>query len=223
MSVPMETNKIPDKAITTNKYPKKIGFLKRSFCWINCRYRPLNLSKRESFVAACFTGCFFIIQLARTGIKVCEAKKEAIIADPTAMDNGMNISLGIPTIIKEGIKTARIHNKIRNFGIEISNKASKIARCLVFFISKCWWIFSMVTVASSTRIPIANARPLRVIILMVWPNRYNIIIAVSTAIGIVSTTIRAPRLSPRNRSTIRPVSTAPKIPSCNKLERAFSI
>ncbi|MNL43394.1 hypothetical protein D3C87_1659040 [compost metagenome] len=77
------------------------------------------------------------------------------------------MSLGIPVMIKAGVNTARIQSRINNLGTEISSNASRIALCLTFFISICWCIFSIVTVASSTRIPIDNARPLNVMILIV--------------------------------------------------------
>ncbi|MNY56795.1 hypothetical protein D3C86_1929100 [compost metagenome] len=76
-------------------------------------------------------------QLARMGTKVWDAIKEAIIAKATASDKGMNISLGIPVIIKEGIRTARIQNRIKILGMEISRRASRIALCFGFSISKC--------------------------------------------------------------------------------------
>jgi hypothetical protein len=40
-------------------------------------------------------------------------------------------------------------------------------------------------------------------------------------VGMVSTTINAPRLSPKNNNTIRPVSTEPNTPSVIKLFTAL--
>src|SRR3546814_4485605 len=63
------------------------------------------------------------------GTKVWDAKKEAIMAKATAIDNGMNISFGIPVMIKAGVSTARMQSNINSFGIDISRSASKMARC----------------------------------------------------------------------------------------------
>src|SRR5690606_1840147 len=150
-----------------------------------------NFSKKALFlgVSASLLCLFFIIQFAKMGTKVCDAKKDAIIAKATAIDKGMNMSLGIPVMINAGVNTARIQSNINNLGIEIANKASTMARCFPLPISICWWIFSIVTVASSTKMPIERARPLNVMMLMVWPKRCNTVTAERMAIGIVNTTI----------------------------------
>src|SRR5690625_482415 len=101
-------------------------------------YLFLNLSNFVTFLFLYFSGLCFIIQLAITGTNVCEAKKEAIIAEPTAIESGINMSLGIPTIIREGVNTARILSKISNFGTDISNNASIMALGLLLSFSKCW-------------------------------------------------------------------------------------
>ena len=70
-------------------------------------------------------------------------------------------------------------------------------------------MFSIATVASSTRMPTASARPPSVMTLIVWPAPHNAITAASNAKGIVTTTMPALRQSRRNTSTISPVRSAP--------------
>ena len=74
-------------------------------------------------------------------------------------------------------------------------------------------MFSIATVASSTRMPTASARPPSVMMLIVCPAAHSATTAESSANGIVVTTISALRQSRRNSSTIRPVSSAPSSPS----------
>ena len=82
-----------------------------------------------------------------TGTIVCAAINEKIIAKPMDNDNGKNIAFGTPCITNDGANTAKIHNKINNNGKDISSQASSMACFFGLPISKCWWIFSMVTVA----------------------------------------------------------------------------
>ena len=79
----------------------------------------------------------------------------------------------------------------------------------------------MVTVLSSTRIPIARASPLKDIRLMVCPNNFKNNTAEIIAIGIVRITMKAARLSPRNSKTINPVNVAPITPSKTRLFTEF--
>ena len=74
-------------------------------------------------------------------------------------------------------------------------------------------MFSMQTVASSTRMPTAKASPPRVIMLMVCPVSQSASTEPMKESGMLMTTIKALRQSRRNSSTIRPVSTAPRAPS----------
>ena len=70
-------------------------------------------------------------------------------------------------------------------------------------------MFSIATVASSTRMPTASARPPSVIKLMFCPLTHSANVPASSAMGMLMTTMNALRQSRRNSSTIRPVSTAP--------------
>ena len=69
-------------------------------------------------------------------------------------------------------------------------------------------MFSISTVASSTRMPTASAMPPSVITLIVWPIRLRMISEVRIESGIEMHTISVLRQLPRNSRIIRPVSTA---------------
>ncbi|MNM96531.1 hypothetical protein D3C81_1090110 [compost metagenome] len=161
--------------------------------------------------------------MAITGTKVCDNKNETIIENPIASASGINNAPGIPVIIKAGANTARIQSMIKSFGNAISLQASQIAWARVFPKAKCWWIFSMVTVLSSTNIPMANASPDKDMILRVCPNSFKNKTPEIIEMGMVIITISAALRSFRNRRTIRPVRTAPRIPSITKLFRALLI
>jgi len=74
-------------------------------------------------------------------------------------------------------------------------------------------MFSMVTVASSTRIPTANASPPRVMTLRVCPLTASSAIAESTARGIDAAIMIVERQLPRNSRIIALVSSAAMMPS----------
>ena len=138
------------------------------------------------------------------------------------MDKGKNIALGTPFIRNDGANTARIHNNISNKGNAISSQASKMASRLDLPISRCWCIFSIVTVAWSTRMPIASASPLKVMMLIVCPNKLSSSTPINIETGMVITTIKLLRQSRRNSKTIKPVNNAPSPPSVIKLFTAFT-
>ena len=64
--------------------------------------------------------------------------------------------------------------------------------------SSMWRLmFSIVTVASSTRMPTASARPPSVITLIVWPSQRQRVNELSTASGIETVMMRVDRQLPR--------------------------
>ena len=75
-------------------------------------------------------------------------------------------------------------------------------------------MFSIVTVASSTRIPTAKARPPRVIRLMVSPSANMIRMEDSTDNGIDTAMITVLRQLPRNNKIIKAVKAAAMRASC---------
>ena len=74
--------------------------------------------------------------------------------------------------------------------------------------SRCQLMFSMVTVASSTRMPTASASPPSVMMLSVSPSADSAAIELRMASGIDTAMITVERQLPRNSRIIRLVSTA---------------
>ena len=79
------------------------------------------------------------------------------------------------------------------------------------------WVFSIVTVELSTRMPTASASPPSVMVLSVWPMKYRTTIDVRIDRGIEIMTIRVDRHDPRNSRIISPVSPAAIAPSRSTL------
>ena len=68
-------------------------------------------------------------------------------------------------------------------GSAVSPVASRADRASVLPRARCVWMFSIVTVASSTRMPTESARPPRVMILTVCPVSQRANVAAKSAIG----------------------------------------
>jgi hypothetical protein len=75
----------------------------------------------------------------------------------------------MPSSMNIGTNTMQMHSSDTNAGVTICLAPSMIAECTSLPCSRCQLMFSMVTVASSTRIPTASARPPSVITLSVCP------------------------------------------------------
>ncbi len=121
---------------------------------------------------------------------------------------------------KDGRNTASTLSMASKRGIATSRLAARTACAFFSPCARCTWMFSISTVPSSTSTPTASARPPRVMILIVWPVSRSSTTAVSNANGMVMTTIRELRQSPRKSKIIRPVSPAPIRPSRNTERRA---
>ena len=113
----------------------------------------------------------------------------------------------------DGTNTATTDSIASSRGRTTSPLASSTPRAIGAPRARCVWMFSMATVASSTRMPTASARPPSVMMLIVWPAPQSATTAASSANGIVTTTIAELRQSRRNSRTIRPVRSAPRIAS----------
>src|SRR5215472_8324857 len=161
------------------------------------------------------------IQVDMTGTRELDRKYDAAIANPTASDRGTNRLRATPVMKNDGTNTDRTHNIASKRGITTSRLASRTARACGTPWARWVWMFSIATVASSTRIPTASARPPSVIVLIVCPAPHNATTAVSNANGIVVTTMAELRTSLRKSNTISPVSNAPRTPSRTKDESAF--
>src|SRR5258705_11836636 len=123
------------------------------------------------------------IQTDSTGTKVLESRYDATIEKPTARASGANRLCAAPVMKKAGMNTARIQSMATNRGSVVSAVASLAARARLRPSARRVWMFSMVTVASSTRMPTANANPPKVMMLIVWPDTQTAVTAARIASG----------------------------------------
>jgi hypothetical protein len=112
-----------------------------------------------------------------------------------------------------GRKTIQIQRVETKAGTAIWAAPSKMPSCRERPCLSIRSIFSIVTVASSTKIPTARARPPSVMILMVSPRRLIIIIDVKIESGMEIAMIRVLRQLPRNTRIMSPVNPAAITPS----------
>jgi hypothetical protein len=94
------------------------------------------------------------------------AGKDAAIAKPTERARERK-GPADATMKKDGANTARMQSMASIIGTATSETPSRTARARVFPRARWVWMFSMATVDSSTRIPIASVSPPRVMMLIV--------------------------------------------------------
>ena len=107
----------------------------------------------------------------------------------------------------------QMHSSDTKAGVTICWAPSMIAVVMSLPISRCQLMFSIVTVASSTRMPTASARPPSVITLIVSPMSERAAIDAKTASGIDTVIMSVDRQLPRKSRIISPVSAAARAPS----------
>ncbi len=86
------------------------------------------------------------------------------MAKITAMASGWKRNLAVPLRKKIGTNTMQMQSVETNAGTAIWEAPSRMAGTIRLFIARLRWMFSISTVASSTSIPTASARPPRVMI-----------------------------------------------------------
>ncbi len=131
------------------------------------------------------------------------------MANTTAMARGVKRNFAAPDSMRTGTNTMQMDKVATNAGTAISCAPSRIARTRVLPLMpmlRC--TFSISTVASSTRIPTARARPPSVITLIVCPSMLSTISDVRMERGIEIHTISVLRQLPKNRRIINPVKIA---------------
>ena len=136
------------------------------------------------------------------------------IANTTERAIGTNRKPATPGRKNIGTKTIQMHSRATKAGVTIWAAPSRIASRTDLPCSRCQLMFSIVTVASSTRMPMARARPLSVITFRVCPVAERAIIAPRIARGIEITMMTVERHDPRNKRIMSDVSTAAIRPSC---------
>ena len=142
------------------------------------------------------------------GTSVRDRRYEAIIANTTAIASGVNRYCAVPVSSSTGTNTMQIDKVDTNVGTAICDAPSSTARTSGLPMWRLRCVFSISTVASSTRIPTASARPPSVITLIVWPSRLRMQMELRIESGIEVHTMRVLRQLPRNSRMTRPVSTA---------------
>ena len=114
----------------------------------------------------------------------------------------------------------QMHNVETNVGTTIWLAASMIASSSPLWLppasaSSRWVLmFSIMTVASSTRMPTASARPPSVMTLMAWPSQDSTRIELRIDSGMEVATIRVERQLPTNSRTAMPARHAAVTISC---------
>ena len=137
-----------------------------------------------------------------------DSRYDAIIAKTTAMASGVNRYRAAPVSSSTGTNTMQMDSVATKAGTAICDAPSSTARTSGLRIAMLRCVFSISTVASSTRMPTASARPPSVITLIVWPSRLRMQSDVRIESGIEMQTISVLRQLPRNSRIIRPVRPA---------------
>ena len=173
--------------------------------------RKKNPGRASAAPSPCVPWRFSSSQTLRTGTNVLESRYDVIIAPPTASDSGTNRARTAPTMMNEGMNTERMHKSASRRGTAVSMFPWRTARDIDGVCSIWVWMFSISTVASSTRMPMARARPPRVMMLIVLPVKLRMTIDPRRASGMLRTTMITARKSRKNKSTISPVRPAPAL------------
>ncbi len=154
------------------------------------------------------------------GTNVLESRYDEIMATPTPRVSGMKSDRSGSPMMNAGMKTERMHSSASSRGTAVMLPAWRIAEAS-FGVRSIWtWTFSIVTVASSTRMPIASAMPPSDMMLIVFPVSQSPNSDPSRASGMFETTTITLRQSRRNSRIISPVSVAPMTPSVATLRTA---
>ena len=98
------------------------------------------------------------------------------MAKTTASASGMNSDAAGPVRNTTGTNTMQMASVETNAGTAICAAPSRIARRSGFFMPRLRWMFSISTVASSTRMPTASAMPPSVMMLSDWPSAHRTMI-----------------------------------------------
>ena len=144
------------------------------------------------------------------------------MAKPTPRVSGMNSDRSGSPMMNAGMNTDRMQSNASSRGTAVIRLPWSTAEAM--FVVRCiWtWIFSTVTVDSSTRMPIASAMPPSDMMLIVLPVIQSPNSEPSRASGMLTTTTITLRMSRRKRRIIRPVRAAPMRPSVATLSTAAS-
>src|ERR1700722_8915073 len=140
---------------------------------------------------------------------VNDSARLASNAPITESDNGENKYFAVPWSRNTGTNTMQMQRVDKNVGMATSLAPTTIDWCNGSRIATWRSMFSMTTVPLSTRIPIANANPPKVMVFSVCPVRLMNKTAVMMDNGIAARMITDRRTLPRNMmitSAVRPAA-----------------
>src|ERR1700744_5657329 len=126
---------------------------------------------------------------------------------------GTNKYFGTPIKKNIGMNTMQMHSVATRAGIAISPEPLRMASSTGSPFSRCTLMFSIATVASSTKIPTASASPPKVMMLMVSPSAAMPMIETRMESGMDRAMIRVDRQDPKNNRIMAAVSAAAMTPS----------
>ena len=147
------------------------------------------------------------------GTKLLDKKNETNIAKTTASARGTNKNFATPERKNMGTNTIQMHKVATNAGTPISPAPTSMASYKGLPMCKWRSMFSMVTMAWSTKIPTDKAKPPRVIKLSVSPKAYKIKIEEKIDKGMVMAMMSVLLQLPKNKSTMAAVKAAAMIAS----------
>jgi hypothetical protein len=113
-----------------------------------------------------------------------------------------------PVMNTTGTNTMQMHSVATKAGVAICCAPSRIALMTGLPIARLRFVFSISTVASSTRMPTASARPPSVITFNVSPKSDSVITETRMASGIDTTITSVERHEPRKSRIMSPVRAA---------------
>ena len=154
------------------------------------------------------------------GTNMLESRYDEIMANPTPRVSGMNSDRSGSVMMNAGMNTDRMQSSARSRGTAVALLACSTAVAMFGACSICTCVFSIVTVASSTRMPIASAMPPSDMMLIVLPVIHSPTNDPSSASGMLDTTTITLLRSPRNSRIMSPVKPAPIRPSVATLSTA---
>ena len=176
------------------------------------RALPFSSSVRARLVSISSI-CPRIRNFTMVGTTVRERRYEASMAKITAVASGWNRYLAVPLKKKIGTNTMQILSVETNAGTAICMAPSRMARTIGFPMARLRWMFSSSTVASSTKMPTASARPPNVMMFSVSPSAPRTMIEHKIESGMDVATTRVLRQLPRKSRIINAVRHAAIKPS----------
>ena len=164
---------------------------------------------------AALCSCPRMMYSTMVGTRVRERKYDASMANTTASARGTNRYLATPVRKNIGTNTMQMQIVETKAGSAICCEPSRMACFMSLPMARLRSIFSIATVASSTRIPTARASPPSVMMLIVSPRALSRMMETQIERGMETVMTTVGRQSPRNSNIISAVSTAAMAPSRN--------